>query len=358
MLCPRCHRLYPASSTRCVFDGEALSQESELALSRAADTRQSGAVIGGRYQIRGTLGQGAMARVYLAEDLQTKAAVAVKVLLGGDAKDSIAVERFAQEAETAGRLAHPNIVRIVQAGQQGNGLVFCAMEYLFGESLGDLIRRTGPIGADLGLPILAQAAAGLGAAHAAKIVHRDVKPDNLFLVGEPGEPYGVKVVDFGLAKVREGSLTAAGTIVGTMEYMAPEQVIADRVDGRTDIYALGVTMFKIFTGKLPFEREDTARLLAKQLITPYPPLTQFRDDLSPGVQAIFARCTRKNPNNRYPSTAALISDIDAVLAGATKPPFATTPLPESDVYLPKSPRSRKVASLFYSTLDLDMPVFG
>jgi serine/threonine protein kinase len=231
---------------------------------------EAGRVLDGRYVIRGLLGRGAMARVFLAEDSESGEPVAVKVLesLVG-ARSDTAKQRFFREARAAAMLKHPSIVRILDLGLRDDGVPYLVLEHLFGEVLGELLRRVSVLGAGLGLAIVREAAAGLVVAHAAGIVHRDVKPDNVFLVGAPGEPYGVKLLDFGLAKLdQQSGFTKAGTAVGTMEYMAPEQLLTERPDARTDVYALGVVMYRMFTGRLPFEGKDEAELLARQLIDP------------------------------------------------------------------------------------------
>src|SRR5262249_44431528 len=164
-------------------------------------TKQSGDVLGARYELRGFIGKGAMARVYLALDQKTQKPVAVKVLDTAQARTPRARERFLREAHALERLGHPNVVKILGSGERTSDRApYLVMEYLFGESLGEMLRREGALDADIGLPILRHAAAGLAAAHHEAIIHRDVKPDNIFLVGEPGDPYGVKVLGFGLAQ--------------------------------------------------------------------------------------------------------------------------------------------------------------
>src|SRR5262249_11507306 len=157
------------------------------------------------------------------------------------------------------------------------GSPYLVLEFLFGESLGDLLRRDQVLDADIALPILGQTASGLAAAHEAGIVHRDVKPGNLYLLGEPGDPYAVEILDFGLAKLSASStLTAAGVAVGTIEYMAPEQAVSDTADARSDIYGLGVVMYRMFTGALPFQGKEEGEILAQQLLAQPPPPSDLR----------------------------------------------------------------------------------
>jgi serine/threonine-protein kinase len=269
-------------------------------------------------------------------------------------------------------IVHPNIVRILDVGQrEGGGAPYLVMEYLFGESLGDCLRRERRLDADIALPMLRHAAAGLAAAHRAGIVHRDVKPDNIFLVGEPGDPYAVKVLDFGLAKIHaQSGLTVTGFAVGTVEYMAPEQVVSDRHDARTDVYALGIVMFRIFTGELPFPRvEDDSDLLARQLLTPPPPPSSRREDLDPRVEAVILKAMRKRPENRYASMDAFIEDLERL--GGDRPGRLTAEEPlasaqdvspegrasRPDVYVPQGVFAKNATAYFYRKLGMLPPRF-
>jgi serine/threonine protein kinase len=321
---------------------------------------EAGRVLDGRYVIRGLLGRGAMARVFLAEDGESGEPVAVKVLesLGG-ARSDTAKQRFFREARAAAMLKHPSIVRILDLGLRDDGVPYLVLEHLFGEVLGELLRRVSVLGAGLGLAIVREAAAGLVAAHAAGIVHRDVKPDNVFLVGAPGEPYGVKLLDFGLAKLdQQSGFTKAGTAVGTMEYMAPEQLLTERPDARTDVYALGVVMYRMFTGRLPFEGKDEAELLARQLIDAAPPPSTIEAQLEPRIEAVILRALCKRPDNRYPTAAALLEDVERLLGKRPGPLFAASPLPLPDAYEPRSLFARHAAKFFYQRLGLPAPAWA
>jgi len=206
------------------------------------------------------------------------------------------------------------------------------------------------MGQDIGLPVLQQVASALSAAHAAKILHRDIKPDNIFLIGEPGEPYGVKIVDFGLAKLREGALTAAGTVVGTIEYMAPEQCITDPADARTDIYGLGAVAYRMFSGRLPFTAERDEELLAQQLVQAAPPLSAFNSEVDADVEKFVGKCLRKHPDNRYQSMTEVLVDLERLLEETPGMLLASPPDRCEDIYLPRSPFAKTVAKAFYRTL--------
>src|SRR5262249_16550758 len=162
---------------------------------------------------------------------------------------------FLREASAVKGLEHPNIVKISDTGERGDGAPYLVMEYLFGETLGAFLRREKKMLPEVALPFIYKAASALSAAHKAGIVHRDVKPDNVFVIGEAGEPYDIRLLDFGIAKLRRSNMTVAGTTIGTAEYMAPEQGLADPVDPRTDIYGLGAVMYRMLVGELPFRAE-------------------------------------------------------------------------------------------------------
>ncbi|HEY4119667.1 MAG TPA: serine/threonine-protein kinase, partial [Byssovorax sp.] len=308
MFCPRCHRSFDPSHAFCPSDGSRLLTSADVATFQAKPTRETGAILGGRYEVRGFIGKGAMARVYLAEDHETHGPVAVKILEPRMAKEASTRDRFLRETQAVGRIGHPNIVKLVGHGERGDGSPYIVMEFLFGESLGDWLRRDRVMPVEIGLPVMAQIADGLAAAHAVGVVHRDVKPDNVFLVGEPGAPYAVKIVDFGLAKLRGEASTQAGVAIGTLEYMAPEQAVSDHPRNETDVYGLGTLMYRAFTGELPFPTAGDAELLAHQLAVDAPPPI-LAEDVDPRLGRVLARALRKHPENRYASMDDLMEDL-------------------------------------------------
>ena len=309
------------------------------------ESRRSGAVLAGRYQVRGFLERGSHARVYLAEDLATRSPVALKILSPETALSPEFRRRLVREAQAMKAISHPNVATVIEAGETEEGIPFLAMEALLGESLGEYLRRqTLPF--DTALILLRQAAAGLAAAHRAGIVHRDVKPDNFLLLGPPGEPYGLKVIDFGLAKLwdtNEGS--GDHNILGTAEYMSPEQILVEPVDARSDIYSLGVVMFRIFTGHLPFEAVGQADLLRHQLFSSVPPPSWLNEELDPRVDQVVQSATRKHRENRYRTMEELIADLE-VLLGIDVRELAPKPLSVApDSYIPTSDAGREAASM-------------
>ena len=311
----------------------------------AKESTRSGAVLAGRYQVRGFLEHGAHARVYLAEDLATRMPVALKILSAETARSPEFRMRLLREAQAMKAISHPNVATVIEAGETAEGVPFLAMEALLGESLGEYVRRE-TVPTDTALILLRQAAAGLAAAHGAGIVHRDVKPDNFLLLGPPGEPYGLKVIDFGLAKLwddNEGGDTH--NILGTAEYMSPEQILVEPVDARSDIYSLGVVMFRVFSGHLPFESVGQADLLRHQLFSSVPPPSWLNDGLDPRIDQVVQMATRKHRENRYGTMADLIADLEVLLGIGARDLQPRAPSIVPDSYAPSTETGREAALL-------------
>ncbi|MFO0757524.1 MAG: protein kinase [Byssovorax sp.] len=221
------------------------------------------------------------------------------------------------------------------------------LEYLHGESLGELLRREAQIEPSLALALIRAAAEGLAAAHAAGIIHRDIKPDNLFLVGERGNAHALRILDFGMAKLDAVTVTGVGVAVGTLAFMAPEQALTDPVDARTDVYGLGVVLFRMLTGRLPFEPNEKAMIVAAHLFYPPPPLRELLPDVDPRLAALVARALRKHPDNRFGSMNELIAEIDRIQREPAGAPASEAPLARSpDAYQPVSPFARSAAYSF------------
>jgi hypothetical protein len=227
--------------------------------------------------------------------------------------DSEIAARFIQEARTAAAVSHPGLVEITDFGRLESGQVYFVMELLEGTSLSALLRRAGPLPAERGLQIVRQLVHALKAAHDASIVHRDLKPDNIHVGRGDGEKDLVKIVDFGLAKVIGSSkLTRSGMVFGTPHYMSPEQAAGELVDHRADIYALGIVMYEMFTGKVPFEADSYMGVLTKHMyMAPAPPseLTPELKSLG-GLEDVILRCLQKRPAARYDNLTALLGDLD------------------------------------------------
>jgi eukaryotic-like serine/threonine-protein kinase len=266
----------------------------------------------GRFPVLGLLGKGSMGRVFHALHPELDREVAIKVLDVAQARTPEGVERFLREIKSLRAIRHPNVVQVYEAALGRDGSPFLVMEHLQGETLSAFLRRTPDLSHDFALHVALEVARGLNAAHAAGMIHRDVKPGNVFLVGPVGAPVGVKILDFGIARVSgAGPLTARGIILGTCEYMAPEQTVGDPVGRRADIYALGVVLYRMLTGKLPFAGEPGSVLALQLTRRPHPPRA-LNPDIAPAVERIVLNAMRKVPANRYSDMEDLIMDLERV----------------------------------------------
>jgi serine/threonine-protein kinase len=340
MQCPRCHREVNDTWAHCPWDGETLRPLAEpisLGALHHKMTAMAGAVLGGRYQIKGFVNKGSTARVYLAEEMKTKAPVIVKLFAPGDVQTEQSHARFKREAELLMGLDHPNIIKVLSYGEM-QGRPYVVTEPLRGESLHDYLKREHSMPTDLALAMMRHAGQGLAAAHRAGIVHRDVKPGNLFLIGPVGNPYALKLIDFGMAKgEKSGRISSHDLVVGTIEYMAPEQIVTDPPDARTDVYGLGVVMFRVFTGHLPFDVETDFELLAHQMFSPAPPPSWLNESIDPRIEQVILRAMRKRPDNRYPSMEAFVADLERILGFTTESHVSSGPARADDTYEPQTP---------------------
>jgi serine/threonine-protein kinase len=311
----------------------------------AKQSRRSGAVLAGRYQVRGFLERGAHARIYLAEDLTTGSPVALKILAPETALSAEFRIRLLREGQAMKAISHPNVATVIEAGETEEGVPFLAMEALLGESLGEYIRRE-PLPLDTALILLRQAASGLAAAHKVGIIHRDVKPDNFLLLGPPGEPYGLKVIDFGLAKLWDvAEVGGDAHVMGTAEYMSPEQILVEPVDARSDIYSLGVVMFRVFSGHLPFESVGQADLLRHQLFSTVPPPSWLNENLDSRVDRVVQMATQKDRERRYASMTELIADLEVLIGMEGRELKARSLSNAPDAYTPSTDLGREAAKL-------------
>lgn len=310
--------------------------ESAFGTFRAKRTPESGRWLDNRYRIIGLLGSGATSDVYLAESDRAELVI-IKWLTAGAARDAQIRQRFVLSARASMSVDHPAILRVFAVNEPHAAAPYLVMEALVGESLADYLEREGAVAEPLAVALATQVAAGLAAAHHVGIVHRDVKPANLFLLGERGAPVGIKIIDFGLAKDLsdpDGAPNSTNLVLGTAQYMPPEQVLADPIDGRTDVYALGVVLFRMLTGQLPFDLDPGADLFSHQLFSPAPPPSWLLENVDPRLERVILRCMRKHPENRYPSMAAVLADLELIRGGNHE--IASVPLArEPDVYKPR-----------------------
>ena len=286
-------------------------------------------MIRGKYRILGKLGQGGMATVYKALHVGFDEVRALKVINLELAGDPSFVKRFGQEAALTRKLQHPNAVHVEDIDQADDGRPFIVMEFIEGESLKDVIQQRAPLPVSRACRIAKQVAAALDAAHRLGLIHRDIKPGNILLtrpaLGAPESEELAKVLDFGIAKMREAqvaaggaTLTRTGTSIGTPAYMSPEQVMGksgEGLDGRADLYSLGVVMYEMLTGELPIQAESEVQMLIGQMGTVPEPIRARRSELPEGISAVVMRCLEKDPAQRPASGAALIAQIENCESG-------------------------------------------
>ena len=270
----------------------------------------------GHYKIVSQLGRGGMASVYKAEQTGLGRLVALKILQPSLAADEVIVQRFQQEARIAANLHHAHIVTIYDVGEV-EGTYYISMRYIEGENLGQMLRREGPLSPTRALGVLEQVAEALDFAHSRTILHRDIKPANVMV--EPGDV--LTLTDFGIARAGEAShLTATRMVIGTPEYMSPEQARGDVIDKRSDLYALGVLMFEALGGRPPFSAASTPSLLYLHVHEPPPPLYQLRPDLPRALSDVVSKALAKDPNDRFQSGREMVEAMKAAITQPQAPP--------------------------------------
>jgi eukaryotic-like serine/threonine-protein kinase len=272
-----------------------------------------GEIFAGRYEIFGTVGKGGMGVVYRAHDRQLDETVALKLLRADAlAHDPSLLERFKQEIRLARRISHRFVLRTHDFGET-DGTPYISMEYVEGKTLKELIHARGAMPLPVGLSVARQVCEGLEAAHATGVVHRDIKPQNILIIPETGQ---VKIMDFGIARVsamdEASGLTIAGTVMGTPDYMPPEQAEGKTADFRSDIYSLGVVLFEAFTGRVPFKGETAMAVVAAHLRMPPPTLRSVKPDVPADLEATVMRCLEKDPARRWPSVEDLRTRLGAI----------------------------------------------
>jgi eukaryotic-like serine/threonine-protein kinase len=332
-ICPLCSTEYGNDVKFCKNDGSALR-----ALAPAADL--VGLVIAERYHVIKRLGEGGMGQVYLAEHVKMGRRSAIKVMSPAMVYDPDAIARFNREAANASRITHPNVCAIYDFGETPDGLIYLAMEFIDGEPLTALLERETALPVERASRIFLQTADALQAAHDLGIVHRDLKPDNVMIARGRGSGVGdvVKVVDFGIAKAVGGDesqkVTKTGLVIGTPEFMSPEQLAGDKVDGRSDLYSLALVFFRMLTGKLPFAADTAQDLMIKRLTEEPLTLAQAGPNLRfpPGLQTCLDSAFARTPVERYQSVAKFAADVAGVvgLSAADSPARVPRTRPDAD----------------------------
>jgi serine/threonine-protein kinase len=296
-----------------------------------------GMQLNGRYRLDAQIGSGGMSTVYRAFDSVLERRVAVKLMHREIAADTDQLERFRREARSVAQLSHPHIVGVIDAGEE-DGRPYIVFEYVEGETLKDRIRRMGRLPVDEAIAYAIEIARALSAAHARHIVHRDVKPQNV-LIDEEGS---AKVTDFGIARsLDEEGLTAEGRVLGTTDYVSPEQALGHDVNGQSDIYSLGIVLYEMLVGDVPFHGENQVAVAMKHVREELPDVQRMRPDVSAGLAAILDRMTDKHLEHRYPDARTLELDLeDALAAEAARSGRATGEATAVIATLPESTRRR------------------
>ena len=329
--CPKCGVEYPDTTTLCPADGVALEKDGDSLV---------GTTLAGKYRVDERLNEGGMGTVYRGCHVLMDKTVAIKVLRPSLAADEKIVARFSREARAASRITHPNALSVTDFGEDESGHVFLVMEYLSGKTLKQLIREDGGLPLQRVVDITRQIVDALNAAHSQGVVHRDLKSDNIMLLDTMIGDHA-KVLDFGIAKINEPdgvidtNLTAPNLVIGTPQYMSPEQCAQDsEIDSRSDIYSLGVILYEMLVGHVPFSGDSPTMVMMKHLQEPVPSVLDERNDIPPAVGRVVARAMAKLPGNRYQNVVELIEDL-IIASGMTiqrtvPASVATTPTDEPD----------------------------
>jgi serine/threonine-protein kinase len=324
-VCPVCSASYPDSNAFCPNDGTTL---------RAADADGDliGSVVADRYLVTDLLGEGGMGKVYLARHVRLPLQAAIKVLRPELLKDPAAVARFNREAANASRIEHERVARVFDFGETSDGLVYLAMEYVAGQTLKGVLAKSGALSLQRTATIIRQVADGLDAAHRMGIVHRDLKPDNILVTQDEDGTDRCKVVDFGIAKAigsneKESGLTRTGFVVGTPEFMSPEQLLGGDIDHRSDVYALALVAYQCLTLDMPFDTNTPDRGMTARLVSAPRPLLAVKSEVAwpPALQRVLDQALDKDPAKRTVSAGAFAKAFEGALAISAAAPTPARP---------------------------------
>ena len=332
-VCPVCGKEYSDTTTLCSVDAAVLKSASDPLV---------GQTLAGKYLVEQLIKRGGMGAVYRGKHVLMDKTVAIKVLRPSLAVDDVVVARFSREAKAASRISHPHAVSVTDFGEAENGVVFLVMEYLDGRTLKEVIKSEGPMALERVVEIVRQVTGALDAAHQQGVVHRDLKSDNIMLSQTNGGDWA-KVLDFGIAKIqqlegmRDVDITAPNLVVGTPQYMSPEQCSqTGPIDARSDIYSLGVIVFEMLAGRVPFTGESPTMIMMKQVQDAPPSLIASRRDLPAGVGAVVARALRKQPADRF-QTAGELSEALSRAASQTSDAASSLIAPRVAETVPNPP---------------------
>jgi serine/threonine protein kinase len=324
-VCPLCGKEYSDTSSLCTLDAAVLQRLEDPLL---------GQTLAEKYLIEELIKRGGMGAVYRGKHVMMDKTVAIKVLRPALAGDDMVVARFSREAKAASRISHPHAVSVTDFGESENGVVFLVMEYLDGRTLKDIIRSDGPLPLDRIVEIVRQVSGALDAAHQQGVVHRDLKSDNIMLSQTNGGDWA-KVLDFGIAKIqqaegaRDNDITAANLVIGTPQYMSPEQCSqSGPIDARSDVYSLGVIVFEMLAGRVPFTGDSPTVIMMKQVQDDPPSVRDLRPDLPAGVGSLVKKALAKQPIDRFQTAGemyqALVAAVGDAASATVAPPVADT----------------------------------
>jgi serine/threonine-protein kinase len=354
--CPVCRKEYSDTTTLCPSDAAVLERKDDPLL---------GQTLAGKYLIEKLIKRGGMGSVYLGKHILMDKTVAIKVLRPSLALDDDVVRRFSREAKAASRISHPHAVSVTDFGESEDGVVFLVMEYLDGRSLKDVVKSEGPMQLDRVGEIVRQVAGALDAAHEQGVVHRDLKSDNIMLSKVTGGEWA-KVLDFGIAKIQQSDshdddITAANLVIGTPQYMSPEQCShSGPIDARSDVYSLGIIVYEMLAGHVPFSGESPTVIMMKQVQDTPPAILDARPDLPVAVSALISKALAKRPADRQQSAgelskaltdaAASVESPEVIAAPITVPNTPVAPIDDEDEATLVRPRQTEFASVVTSEI--------
>ncbi len=351
-VCPACRVDYGGGEVFCPVDATRLVTTSQITINPLnPDDPLLGTVLAGKYLVKRRIGEGGMGLVYEGIHRDIDKQVAIKVLRDDLSRRPEVVARFRQEARSASRIGHEHIVDISDFGETTGGASYFIMEFLDGEDLGHVLGREVTVDADRACKIVLQCCRALAAAHDKGIVHRDMKPENIFLTTRDGRDDFVKIVDFGIAKMSDvetdgapgRKLTKTGMIFGTPEYMSPEQAAGKELDHRVDVYALGIILYECLAGRVPFEGDTFMGVLTQHLFAELPSIQELNPNAKPSreLELVIRKSLAKDPDDRYQDTGELAEAIECALDGRLSRATARTP-PSAfgPAYLARMPRRK------------------
>lgn len=305
--CETCKRNFPDHMVFCPFDGEVLEAKEVDPL--------IGRLVEGKYRIESKIGEGGMGAVYRAKHVMMDNAVAIKVLHATLVADKTAVARFQREAQAAARIKHPNAVTVTDFGVTEDNVIYIVMELFEGQSLREILEKQGLLDLERALEVTKQVCSALEAAHRSGVIHRDVKPDNIVLEDRPGQGEVVKVLDFGIAKLKDapstaGNLTRQGVIIGSPHYLSPEQCQSGELDARSDVYSFGIVLYEMLTGEVPFTANTPVAVALKHANEMPRSMRVDHPEIPESVDKVVMRALSKEPERRQQSAMQLAAELE------------------------------------------------